>query len=158
MYLPSFELASFDQLPLHRRCAIVWGACQFLTYANEQFLEQYPGTMDFYSLAPRYILKKRPFSLDSWQDIPTTILRRTGDCKDFVCWRAAALHRQGIAQAQPYVTAKEIKDPRGGSPVVVYHVQLLIPSISGPPTIEDPSRILGMPEHVPFDVLAQRLH
>lgn len=146
MYTAGFRLGALDHLSIERRANVLLGACEFLCWVNYQWIEE-RGAMPLYSIAPRYELKVRPMNIDYWDDIPTVVARRSGDCKDFVAWRVAELRKQGIAQAVPYVTYGVVRGPRGQA-IVVWHVQVAVG-----PKIEDPAALLGMPKQVDYDTL-----
>lgn len=151
MYLPKFELLSFDILPFQRKLVVLRGLLEALVIADWQYLEMCPNTPSLYALGAKYVLKQRPFGLDSWQDIPQIINLRTGDCKDFACMRVAELRKQGFDDVAPYVLHREYPDPTGkGPPINVFHVQVRIHD-----QIEDPSAILGMPPSVSYEQLAK---
>lgn len=137
MYPAVCQLSMMDSLPLERRKAVLWGLTNFMAAANYQFLCEHPGTPRLYQVAPRYMLKVRPYKLDAWADLPTVYAQRGGDCKDFVAIRCAEEWRNGNAQAVPLVTYKRVGN------VEVFHVQLFSNG-----TIEDPSELLGMPKTI----------
>lgn len=137
MYEPVFELASFGTLPLEARKHLIGVACEFLIAVNREWLKRNPGCPDFYTIAPKYALKLRPFGLDRWQDIPQTIALREGDCKDFTCWRVAQLREQGVADCGPRILASE------SAGLVAYHVQ-----VRNDVKVEDPSVAMGMPKNL----------
>lgn len=73
----------------------------------------------------------------------------TAQCKDFACWRIAELRHAGYDDVYPHIKVSYHEDPRGLEPAMtVYHIQVRIHE-----TIEDPSAILGMPQHVTYDQL-----
>lgn len=151
MYLPKFELLSFDILPWQRKLAVLRAMLEALVIANWQYLEMNPNTPALYAMAPRYVFKTRPFGLDAWQDIPQTINLRSGDCKDFACWRVAELRKAGYDDVTPYVLHQTYKDPTGQGPDInVFHIQVRIHD-----RIEDPSAILGMPMGATYEQLAK---
>ena len=149
MYTPKFELRSFLSLPVQRKQIVLRAALEFLIVADWNYILENPDTPSLYAYAPQYILKVRPAGLDSWQDIPQTISLGSGDCKDFACWRIAELRNQGYDDVYPHIKVSYHPDPRGVEPVMtVYHIQVRIHDI-----IEDPSAVLGMPEHVSYEQL-----
>ena len=86
-----------------------------------------------YDSGVRYM--EEPPGQEDWQDIPTCLKMRAGDCEDLAWWRVAELRvRYGI-QAQP--TFKCMQRPNGG---MLYHIQVQLPDGRK----EDPSRVLGM--------------
>ena len=151
MYLPKFELLTFDILPPQRKLVVLRALLEALVIADWQYLEMCPNTPSLYQLGAQYVLKQRPFGLDSWQDIPQIINLRTGDCKDFACMRVAELRKQGYDDVTPFILYKQYKDPTGVRPPInVFHIQVRIHD-----SIEDPSAILGMPQAVSYDELAK---
>ena len=133
MYSPVMELKSFDTLPLDYRCNVLQGYLEALVIANRTYLKLNPGTAPMYTYALQYEMKVRPFGLDTWQDIPRTIEKGMGDCKDFSCWRVAEMRDMGIRDVAPYISVSQ-----HGS-MIVYHVQ-----VRKGIQIEDPSVNLGM--------------
>lgn len=142
--MPVFELASFDTLPLKARLIVLRRMLEALAQANYEFLRQNPNTPALYDWAPRYIIKSRPFSLDSWQDIPTTMERKTGDCKDFAAWRVAELYLKRNAKVGFHIKTQVVPDPVRGD-LVVYHIQVEGYDDRSRFVREDPSKLLGMP-------------
>lgn len=69
-----------------------------------------------------------------WQDIPTLLENRFGDCEDLACWRVAELNFAGI-KAKPY-----LKWRNTGPRQSVMHATVAWPD----GRIEDPSAALGM--------------
>src|SRR5258708_7267152 len=86
------ELAAFDTLPLRSRLIVLRRYLDALAQNNYEYLCQNPKTPSLYEFAPTYEIKKRPFSLDSWYDIPTMLQKKCGDCKDFSAARVAELY------------------------------------------------------------------
>lgn len=91
MYAPLIEISSFADLGDADQARILRFLLEALTYANVLYLRNNPETPSLYEAAPLYIKKSRPYGLDSWQDIPATLKRGSGDCKDFCSWRLAEL-------------------------------------------------------------------
>lgn len=85
-YLPVIELECFNSLSIVARKAIIMKMLEALAEANYHWLCEHgaPNLYDWAGGKRKYAIKPRPFSLDSWQDIPTTIAKGFGDCKDFV--------------------------------------------------------------------------
>lgn len=135
MYMPVFELQSFDSLPLGNRLDCIRAMLEALIVANRFWLRANPGCPPLYEAAPKYTLKVRPFGLDTWQDIPRTLAMGSGDCKDFACWRVAELREMGVPDVSPRI---KVSDKDG---IVVYHIQ-----VRADLKLEDPSAILGMPK------------
>jgi hypothetical protein len=137
MYAPLFELESFDRMPLNRRLNALMGMLEGLIAVNYQYLQEYPSTPLLYEAFPSYVIKPRPFQIDSWQDIPTTLARGTGDCKDFAAWRVAELRCKGVPDVSAAIKTQMLND------LLIYHIPVRIGM-----EWEDPSRILGMPTAV----------
>ena len=100
---------------------------------DELYLKAHPETPLLYSSGVVY--QEEPPGAEDWQDIPTCLKLRWGDCEDLACWRAAELRvRYGIA-AVPFFTRQVKSD---GS--TLYHIMVRLPD----GRTEDPSRQLGM--------------
>jgi len=137
MYEPVFELGTFDVAPVNVRANLIGTMVEALIAVNRAYLRLNPDTPPFYQSQLKYHLKIRPFGLDRWQDIPTTLALGGGDCKDFVAWRVAELREKGYPDVGPRIIAKETGN------VIVYHVQVRIDT-----QVEDPSVALGMPTNM----------
>jgi hypothetical protein len=127
-YTPSFELSTFESLPHPWKRGILGSAVETLILADRAYLRYYPGTPTLYTAGVKY-----EFNRDRWQDIPSTLARRTGDCKDLSAWRIAELREWG-EPAEVDITVRQ----QGG--MTIYHIRVRRSDGS----IEDPSRILGM--------------
>ena len=104
-----------------------------LMYVDMAYLRANPGVPGIYESGVRY--EEEPPGQEDWQDIPTCLRMRVGDCEDLACWRAAEYRvRHGI-NAVPIF--KYTKRPSGG---YLYHIMVQLPD----GRIEDPSRRLGM--------------
>jgi hypothetical protein len=104
-----------------------------LTQININFLKAHPETPNLYDAGVRY--QEEPPGREDWQDIPSTLALKNGDCEDLSCWRAAELRvRHGIAAKPTFIWKMR---PSGG---YLYHIQVEYPD----GRIEDPSRRLGM--------------
>lgn len=141
-YTPVIELESFDVLPLNRRLYCLRALLEAMCFIDHQWLLENPSTPRLYQAVPQYEIKRRPFGLDRWYDIPKVMRTRRGDCKDFACWRIAELRMQGIPDVAPYIKVGKIRD------ITIYHVQVRIGL-----DIEDPSALLGMPNSVSYEEL-----
>lgn len=97
------------------------------------FLRANPHTPRLYDLGIRYELE--PPGQEEWQDIPTSIRRKTADCEDLASHRAAELNVFDGIKAFP--TFNWRLRPSGA---YLYHIQTGYPD----GRIEDPSRALGM--------------
>lgn len=142
VYIAGFELESFDHLDVNDRVYCLQVMLESLAYINGRFLRRYPRTLGLYQAVPQYVIKRRPFDIDRWQDIPRTIRLRSGDCKDFVCWRIAELRMQGEPEVGPHVKVQQIRD------LIVYHI-----TVRRGFQEEDPSAILGMPQNATYEQL-----
>jgi len=104
-----------------------------LTKVDMEYLRAHPEVPPLYKSGVRY--EEEPPGQEDWQDIPTTLKLKVGDCEDLACWRAAELQvRHGI-KAMPIFIWKV--RPSGG---YLYHIQVKLPD----GRVEDPSRALGM--------------
>lgn len=108
-------------------------ALSCLTLIDEDFLRAHPETPRLYDSGVFY--KPEPPPEENWQDVPTTIARRFGDCEDLACWLAAERRVKDHAFAWPHFTWRRLKDGR-----TLYHI--VVKHADG--RIEDPSRQLGM--------------
>ena len=144
-YMPVMELACFDTLPLRSRLVILRRYLDALAQANIEYLLQNPKTPSLYDIAPSYEIKKRPFSLDSWYDIPTILQKRSGDCKDFSAARVAELYLNFPGQPVGFhIKTQKVWDPTKRDELIVYHIQIE-GFHRGRFIREDPSKLLGMP-------------
>jgi hypothetical protein len=104
-----------------------------LTLIDVSYLMTHPETPLLYQSGVRY--EEEPPGQEDWQDIPTTLGLKVGDCEDLACWRAAELQVRFGEKAWPVF--RHQKRPNGS---YLYHI--LVRRADG--RIEDPSRILGM--------------
>jgi hypothetical protein len=110
--------------------------CDFLFRCDVDYLLAYGNAVPrFYDAGLRYKSPEDACGGDIWQDIPTLLGRRYGDCKDLSCFRAADLVVRQKVDARPIVKRRFY--PSG---FALYHVVVLLPNGD----IEDPSKILGM--------------
>jgi len=115
--------------------AVVHG-CDFLLRCNVDYLLAYGREVPrFYNCGLRYQTLREACGGDVWQDIPTLIQRKVGDCKDLACFRAADLIVRERINAKPIVRRRWLDRGFG-----LYHVVVLLPD----GTVEDPSLLLGM--------------
>lgn len=148
MYLPVFELSSFDSLPLRSRLIVLRRLLDSLAQANYEWLLSNPNTPSLYECGLQYEIKNRPFSMDSWQDIPTTLQKRSGDCKDFCAFRVAELYRNFPGNPVGFhIKTQSVYDPQKKDTLIVYHIQVE-GFYRGRFMREDPSKLLGMPRNV----------
>ena len=103
-----------------------------LTRINVAYLTRHPATPALYRAGVRYRAER--WRQEDWQDIPTTLKRRQGDCEDLACWRAAELRVAGDPGAQAVF---RVRATNAGP---LFHI--LVRHGSG--RIEDPSKLLGM--------------
>lgn len=157
MYQPRFDLRCFDDfsaLPgqegVQRKLVVLRALLEALVIADWQYLEVHPGTPSIYDFRPRYVVKQRPGGVDSWQDLPETMLLGSGDCKDFACIRVAERRKAGIDDVSPFIKVAYYPDPSSqGPPLTIYHIQ-----VREHDRIDDPSARLGMPKSVSYAELA----
>lgn len=102
-----------------------------LTKCNLHYLQTHPDTPTLYQSGVCY--EREPDDREDWQSIPETLDRRSGDCEDLACWRAAELQFSGI-DARAFHTM--IPTVSGGP---LYHIRVRVGG-----DVEDPSRRLGM--------------
>ena len=83
----------------HKALKMLLGA---LTMIDVEYLKAHPDAPNIYDSGVRY--QEEPPGQEDWQDIPTTLRLRNGDCEDLSCWRAAELIvRQGILAAPTFI-------------------------------------------------------
>jgi hypothetical protein len=104
-----------------------------LTLIDVSYLVSHPSAPGIYDSGVRY--EEEPPGQEDWQDIPTCLILRVGDCEDLSCWRAAELRVRHRENAWP-IFRHQVR-PNGS---YLYHI--LVRRADG--RIEDPSRILGM--------------
>lgn len=105
-----------------------------LAEIDAEYLRRHPETPLLYKSNIPYVPEQE--SQERWQDIPTTLKRRQGDCEDLAAWRAAELNVRAGIDARPEVyVSKVFPDGRR-----LYHVIVRLPNWD----VEDPSFILGM--------------
>lgn len=106
-----------------------------LALINVEYLKENPGTPKLYHTGLGYC--DVGFSrVDMWQDIPTTLQKRCGNCTALAPWRLAELWLEGHSRAE--ARAVEQKLPNGNT---LFHLFI----DRGDGTTEDPSERLGMP-------------
>ena len=69
---------------------------------------------------------------ETWADIPETLARGVGNCKDLAAWRVAELRERAREMAVPIVSARRFGD----------HVRFHVTVRRGDGRVEDPSREL----------------
>lgn len=100
------------------------------------YLRFHPQTPLLYQSGVRYM--EEPPGQEDWQDIPTTLRIGMGDCEDLACWRAAELNVKYGIKARPI-----FREQRRANGTYLYHILVQLPP-GYSPSIEDPSKILGM--------------
>ncbi len=101
------------------------------------YLRMHPETVGIHRSGVRY--EEEPSGREDWQDIPTTLARRNGDCEDLATWRAAELVEQLHVNAFPTFIWKQ-----RATGANLYHIQTSIREPGKALVTEDPSRDLGM--------------
>lgn len=104
-----------------------------LMLIDMDYLIANPGTPRLYDSGVRYELE--PPGREEWQDIPTSLRRRTLDCEDAATHRAAELRVFDGIKAFPTFNWR-----LRASGAYLYHIQTGYPD----GRVEDPSRRLGM--------------
>ena len=119
--------------------------CDLLTQLNVWYLEDTPGVPDLYASGVRYASDYEAIGgqPERWDSIPWLIARWRkhgigADCKRLCAWRAAELRVRDRERARCTHTSRW----EGGR--VLFHV--LVERADG--SLEDPSAILGMHEHL----------
>jgi hypothetical protein len=124
-----------------------------LTMANQVFLKLHSGVPLLYQAGVRYDNEPEDFlchidgkteRVEDFASIPTIIKRGWGDCDDLAPWRCAELRNMG-EHAGIRIQWKTLQQRMSilalGQPFKLYHILVR----RGDGTIEDPSKILGMP-------------
>jgi hypothetical protein len=130
-YEPAFRLR-FDLLDLRSRQSALVHLVEGLAAANAGHLQLHPRVPWLYESGVTYA--EDPEGHECWTDIPETLSRGTGDCKDLVAWRLAEIRVREREEAFPVVTFA-----RAGARVK-FHIA--VRRADG--RVEDPSRELGM--------------
>jgi len=110
-------------------------ALEGLARAGEEWLRLYPGTPPLFKSGVVY--DNDTSGKEDWQDIPTTLERGKGDCKDLAAWYSAEIRHRG-GRARPFIRWRKLDGH------TTYHVLVLITLTDGRRIIVDPSRRLGM--------------
>ncbi len=138
MYDPRFVLSSFDTLGSDKKVAILQDMLESLVLADVLYLQENPSTPSVYQAGLVY--EPEEIGHDDWRDIPAVLEHKGGDCEDLACYRVAELRvREGEA-CKPYITWQLVNSKQYGQ-FTLYHIRVLRKDGS----IEDPSKILGMP-------------
>ena len=139
MYRATFEFGIFNGLD-GKDAALPMRAtehgCDFLFRCNVDYLLAYGDRVPrFHAAGLHYKSPEDACGSDIWQDIPTLLGRRFGDCKDLACYRAAELVVRDRVAAKPFVKRRFYPDG-----FALYHVVVLLPNGE----FEDPSVECGM--------------
>ena len=132
MYAPLFQLRAFDTINDRAKGVVLIHLLEGLIAADVAYLLDTPAAPWLYESGVVY--EEEPSGRDNWQDIPTTIELRVGDCEDLGCWRIAELRVRSREHARPVIRSSIIGKQ------TVYHVA--VQRSDG--RLEDPSRRLGM--------------
>ena len=138
MYDPRFILNTFDSLAPEAKVTILYGLLDSLILADMLWFKANPRCPGVYDTPLVY--QAEEIGRDDWRDIPSVLEHKGGDCEDLGCYRVAELRFRHGEPAQPYVTSKLVKSKRYGT-FTLYHIR--VKRADG--SIEDPSKILGMP-------------
>ncbi len=104
-----------------------------LTAIDVMYLQRHPETPDIFKSGVRYM--EEPPGQEEWQDVPTTLRLKYGDCEDLASWLAASMFvKQGV-KAPAIYSSKKL--PSGA---VLYHIRNRFPTGE----IFDVSKALGM--------------
>ncbi|SRR6266508_2497041 len=137
MYKVQFVMEGFSWAQRHEAAERMRDLLDCLTKQNVRWLLRHPYAPPLYKSGVVY--QREPPGQEDWQDIPTTLRRRNGDCEDLACWRAAELQvRKWPAIA--FGRARPMLVPGQREPGTLWHIQVLHPT----GVVEDPSRRLGM--------------
>lgn len=110
-----------------------------LVAVDRLWLQMYPEAPWLYESGVRYVYKD-PIEAAAWQDIPNTLDKGFGDCKDFAAWRVAELLERVGVDATPAIQWRLVD----GS----WRLHALVRLSDG--SLEDPSKLLGMGDDRPF--------
>ena len=103
-----------------------------LTAADTGYLRIHSETPWLYASGVRYAEDDE--EREGWTDIPETLARGVGDCKDLVAWRVAELRVRSRESALPQVSFARVGHR------VKFHVVV----VRADGRVEDPARVLGM--------------
>ena len=76
-----------------------------LMYVDIAWLKANPQAPLLYESGVRY--EEEPPGQEDWQDVPTCLRMKVGDCEDLACWRAAELRVRFGIDAYPIFTCKK---------------------------------------------------
>lgn len=137
MYRVTFVSSLFTARTREESGEVLQVMLDALARIDELYLRRHPETPALYNAGVKYMPER--LGEEHWQDVPTTLARKIGDCEDLACWRAAELRVRSNINARPCYRYKVVDGPNGG-PITLYHILVLRPDGS----IEDPSKRLGM--------------
>lgn len=100
------------------------------------YLKTHPLTPPLYQAGVKYM--REPPGREWWQDIPTTLKLRNGDCEDLAAWRTAELLHMG---ADAKIVLRERRMIEGNKEMLRFHIIVYRPDTNA---FEDPSLFLGM--------------
>lgn len=136
-----FDLRSFDDgtVDPNTHARVIEELCMGLAEANARWLIDHPETPLLYESGVYY--RQETVKEGEWfKDIPAVLEQGYADCEDLASWRAAELTIFFGVGAEIFV---DWQDMGGGH--ILYHVRVLTNyGPGGVPTVEDPSRVLGM--------------
>lgn len=138
MYDPRYVLRCFDTLGSDKKVAILQDMLESLVLADVLFLQDNPETPGVYEAGLQY--QPEEIGHDDWRDIPSVLDHSGGDCEDLACYRVAELRVRAGEACKPYVSWQIVHSKKYGN-FTLYHIRVLRKDGS----IEDPSKILGMP-------------
>jgi hypothetical protein len=128
IYNFSTKIQTFKYLDIEDVCKCLRFFAEALTYTNLLFLKNLATDLpSLYSIKPKYVDKIK----EEWQDIPTVLANKSGDCKDLCCWRLAEIRRNG-GDGEIVFDYKKISEDR-----FIFHSSLIVDGRN-----EDPSKIL----------------
>jgi hypothetical protein len=137
MYKVQFVLAGFSWRERRRAARRMRVLLDALTAIDLDWLREFPKTPRLYESGVVY--EREPPGREDWQDIPTTIERRGGDCEDLASWRTAELQANGV-KARTVALPRPMLVGAGREVGTLWHIVVQHPNGA----IEDPSRLLGM--------------
>jgi hypothetical protein len=138
VYDPRFVLRSFDTLNPDQKVAILYSMLDALVLADTLYLQSNPGAPGVYQA--NLVYQPEEIGHDDWRDVPSILDHGGGDCEDLACFRVAELRVRTGENCKPYVSWQLVQSQKYGT-FTLYHIR--VQRADG--SIEDPSKILGMP-------------
>lgn len=138
MYDPRYVLRSFDTLNPDQKVAILYAMLDALVLADVLFFQSNPQTPGVYEAGLQY--QAEEIGHDDWRDVPSVLDHKGGDCEDLACYRVAELRVRTGENCKPYISWQMVNSAKYGT-FTLYHIR--VQRADG--SIEDPSKILGMP-------------